>query len=58
MNYTGSATNIDYSQTNITDLGSGNVFVGGGIVGSGNATILLQISGSNNSIGAVTIRGE
>jgi hypothetical protein len=53
-NYTG-ATNIENSQTNVTDLGSGNVFTGGSIIGSGNATTVLEVSGSNNSIGAVSV---
>ena len=39
--WTGAATNIQDSQTTITDSGSGNVFTAGSVVGSGNATTVL-----------------
>lgn len=48
----------DTSQINILDNGNRNFFVGGSIIGSGDATINLQASGSNNSIGAVSVKGS
>ena len=53
--WTGAATNIQDSFTNITDGGLFNTFVGGSVVGSGNSSTELIVTGSNNSIGAVTV---
>jgi hypothetical protein len=56
--WTGAASNIQDSYTNIADTGSMNSFTGGSVVGSGNATATFFVSGDYNTIGAITITGS
>ena len=54
-NWTGAATNIQDSWTNITDGGEYNAFIGGSVVGSGNSSTEIIVTGSNNTLGAITV---
>jgi hypothetical protein len=51
--YTGTVSAADSAHITITDTGSGNSFIGGSLSASGDTTIVLAISGSNNTIGNI-----